>query len=100
MSSQGKTQVNKNLETKSIIVSRAFNAPIEAVWRAYTESELLDQWWGPEPWRAETKYMDFKPGGYWLYSMVGPEGERHWARMNFESIIPLKEFKGEDCFCD
>ena len=100
MTSNQKTRVSKNLDEKSILVSRIFNAPLAAVWRAYTESEILDQWWGPEPWRAETKFMDFSEGGHWLYAMVGPDGTRHWARMNYKKIIPQTTINGEDGFCD
>jgi uncharacterized protein YndB with AHSA1/START domain len=100
MSSNNKTQVVKDLKEKSILVSREFNAPLSDVWRAYTEKELLDQWWGPKPWRAETKTMDFNPGGYWLYAMVGPEGEKHWGRMNYKAIDHQKSMQIEDVFCD
>lgn len=100
MTTNHKTRVTKNLQEKSILVSRILNAPLDHVWRAYTESEFLDQWWGPSPWRAETKSIDFKPGGYWLYAMVGPEGERHWGRMNYISIKPKEYFDIEDAFCD
>lgn len=95
-----KTQVFKDLKAKSILVAREFNAPLHLVWRAYTESELLDQWWGPAPWRAETKHMDFSVGGYWLYAMVSPENEKHWGRMNYLAIDPMKSFEIEDGFCD
>ena len=98
--STNKTEVIKNFKEKTIIVSREFDAPIEKVWQAYTDSSLLDQWWGPSPWRAETKRMNFKPGGYWLYAMVGPGGERHWARMNYIAIDHLKGYDIEDAFCD
>lgn len=98
--SNNKTQVVKDLKEKSILVSREFNAPLAKVWRAYTESELLDQWWGPSPWRAETKFMNFTPGGFWLYAMVGPEDQRHWARMNYISISHHSNFEIEDSFCD
>jgi uncharacterized protein YndB with AHSA1/START domain len=100
MSSKNKTQVEKNLKEKSILVSREFDAPLSDVWRAYTEKELLDQWWGPAPWKAETKVMNFKPGGYWLYAMVSPENQKHWARMDYKTIEPLKSFQLEDSFCD
>ena len=98
--SNNKTEVIKNFKEKSIIVSREFDAPIEKVWQAYTDSQLLDQWWGPSPWRAETKRMNFKPGGHWLYAMVGPGGEKHWALMNYIAIDPLKGYDIEDAFCD
>ena len=94
------TQVVKDLKEKSILVSREFDAPVELVWRAFTESEILDRWWGPAPWRAETKFQDFSVGGYWLYAMVSPENEKHWARMNYLSIDKFKNFQLEDAFCD
>lgn len=95
-----KTAIVRNIEAKSILVSRELRAPLADVWRAYTEPELLDQWWGPAPWRAETKSMNFSPGGHWLYAMVGPGNERHWARMNYLAIDPLRSFAIEDAFCD
>ena len=98
--SKNKSAIVKDLNEKSILVSREFEAPIADVWRAYTESELLDQWWGPSPWRAETKQMNFKPGGYWLYAMVGPEGEKHWARMDYLEIDLYKSFDVQDSFSD
>jgi len=100
MSSNKKAEIVKNLKEKSILVSREFNAPLANVWRAYTESEVLDQWWGPAPWRAETKSMNFTVGGYWLYAMVSPENEKHWGRMNYLAIIHHKSFDLEDGFCD
>ena len=81
-----KTAYTKDLEHNRVVVEREFQAGIDRVWRAWTESEQLDQWWGPKPYKAETKSMDFRVGGAWLYSMVGPEGERHWGREDFLSI--------------
>jgi len=98
--SSNKTEVIKNFKEKSIVVSREFEAPIEKVWQAYTDSKLLDQWWGPSPWRAETKRMNFTVGGQWLYAMVGPEGQKHWGCMTYKAIDPLKGFEMEDGFCD
>jgi uncharacterized protein YndB with AHSA1/START domain len=93
-------QIKKDLAAKTIQITRDFNAPLNKVWRAFTEKELLDQWWGPQPWKAETKHMDFTEGGYWLYAMVGPNGEKHWSRADFLAIDPMKSFKGKDGFCD
>jgi uncharacterized protein YndB with AHSA1/START domain len=95
-----KTKIKRDFEEKSITVSREFNAPLELVWRAYTEKEFLNQWWGPAPWKAETKSMDFREGGFWLYAMAGPENQKHWARMNYLKINKHKNFEVEDFFCD
>jgi PhnB protein len=97
---QNKTHLEKDLRNKRIIVTREFNAEPSDVWRAWTESDLLEQWWAPKPWRTETKKMDFRVGGHWLYAMAGPNGERHWARLDFIEILPIKHFSAKDSFCD
>lgn len=89
-----------NKENNTIHVKREFNANLELVWQAWTTAELLDQWWGPKPWRAETKTMDFQEGGFWHYAMVSPEGEKHWAKASYISIIKEKSFTAKDGFCD
>lgn len=94
------TVVVKDLKEKSILVAREFNAAITNVWRCYTEAELLDQWWAPAPWRAETKTMKFEVGGFWLYAMVSPEGQKHWGIMNYKAIETFKSIDLEDGFCD
>ncbi|MFA5327059.1 MAG: SRPBCC domain-containing protein [Prolixibacteraceae bacterium] len=87
-------------ENSKIKVKREFAAPLEKVWAAWTESELLDQWWAPKPWKARTKSMNFSVGGFWLYAMVGPDGTEHWSRADYTAIASLKSFNGEDYFCD
>ncbi|QES93744.1 SRPBCC domain-containing protein [Empedobacter brevis] len=89
-----------NRENNTVQIIREFNAPLELVWQAWTKAELLDQWWGPEPWRAETKTMEFHEGGFWLYAMVSPEGEKHYAKTNFISIQNEKYFSSKGGFCD
>jgi uncharacterized protein YndB with AHSA1/START domain len=83
-----------------VVVLREFNAPVSTVWSAWTEPKWLDQWWAPKPYQARTKSMDFKAGGRWLYSMVGPENVEHWCRADYESITPQKHFDGYDYFTD
>src|SRR5512145_1598216 len=87
-------------ENRKIIVERQFATPISKVWDAWTDSKLLDQWWAPKPWKAKTKKMDFRVGGSWLYAMVGPDGEEHYAINKYKSIIPGKGFSGLDAFSD
>ena len=94
------TTYTKDAANKKIKVVRDFDAPVEKVWRAWTESDLLDQWWAPLPWKANTISMDFREGGRWLYYMEGPEGERHYCLCEYKSIVPNKSYSGLDAFCD
>ena len=94
------TLISKDASGSKLIVTRDFNAPLAKTWRAFTDSSLTDQWWAPRPWKTETKSMDFRPGGVWLYAMVGPQGEKHWCRVDIKEIDPEKSFKVQDYFCD
>jgi uncharacterized protein YndB with AHSA1/START domain len=87
-------------EQKKVIVEKEFNAPLDVVWAAWTQPEILDQWWAPKPWKAKTKSMNFVPSGQRLYAMLGPEGEEHWALKDFVSITPKTNFRFLDAFCD
>lgn len=94
------TRIVKDPSGKKLIVTRYFAAPLTKVWRAWTESRYLDEWWAPKPWRAETKDMNFAVGGRWLYSMVGPNNERHWCLVAFQAIEPQKSMSVQNGFCD
>jgi uncharacterized protein YndB with AHSA1/START domain len=94
------TKFIKDFANRKILIERMFNAPIKIVWKAWTDPEILDQWWAPKPWKARTKQMDFREGGYWLYSMKGPDGDQVWSRADYEKIISLDSFSGTDSFCD
>lgn len=85
---------------KKIMVERSFNAPLDLVWAAWTEPEIMDLWWAPKPWKTETVKMDFRVGGTWLYYMAGPEGERHYCRADYTAIEHEKSYQGLDAFCD
>ncbi|MBO6622772.1 MAG: SRPBCC domain-containing protein [Balneola sp.] len=87
-------------ENSTVNVTREFAANKDLVWRTWTEPELLDKWWAPEPWKSVTKSMEFKEGERRLYVMVGPNGEEHWAFADYTSINPKDSFSFSDGFCD
>jgi uncharacterized glyoxalase superfamily protein PhnB/uncharacterized protein YndB with AHSA1/START domain len=87
-------------ENKKINVERSFDAPLELVWAAWTEADILDQWWAPKPYQATTKSLDLREGGSWLYAMEGPEGDKHWCLATYKKIKPKEVLSWEDAFCD
>ncbi|MEQ9302769.1 MAG: SRPBCC domain-containing protein [Marinoscillum sp.] len=87
-------------ENSTVNITREFEAPQSDVWAAWTQPEILDQWWAPQPWKSVTKTMEFKEGGRRLYAMVGPNGEEHWSFADYTSITPKTNFKLQDGFCD
>ncbi len=89
-----------NKATKTVFVNREFDAALPLVWQAFTDKDILDQWWAPEPWKAKTKFMDFKVGGRRFYAMVSPEGHEHWSLQKYTSISPKTNFKYLNAFAD
>jgi uncharacterized protein YndB with AHSA1/START domain len=55
-------------------LSRVFDAPVKAVWDAWTDPEQVAQWWGPRGFTITTHSKDLRPGGTWVYTMHGPDG--------------------------
>ncbi len=89
-----------NQENNTINIKRAFAADIATVWEAWTNPTLLDQWWAPKPYKTQTKTMDFRAGGCWLYAMLSPEGAAHWCKAEYKAVDPLKSYSALDAFCD
>jgi uncharacterized protein YndB with AHSA1/START domain len=85
---------------KTIYVTREFAADLDLVWDAFTKSEILEQWMGPKPWRVQTKEMDFREGGRWLYSMVSPENVSRYSLVEFIKIHPKTDFSTKNTFAD
>jgi uncharacterized protein YndB with AHSA1/START domain len=86
--------------TKTVFITREFDADLSLVWDAFTKAEILDQWVAPKPWASKTKYMDFKVGGKRFYAMVGPEGQERWVIQEYTSITPKTNFKMYNAFAD
>lgn len=87
--------------SKTVFITREFDADLSLVWDAFTKAEILDQWWAPKPFVSKTKYMDFRVGGRRFYAMVSPEGvEIGWQIFNYTSITPKSNFKCLSVFAD
>jgi uncharacterized protein YndB with AHSA1/START domain len=86
--------------TKTVFITREFDAELSLVWDAFTKRELLDQWVAPKPWTSKTKHMNFEVGGRRFYAMVSPEGQERWAIQKYTSITPKTNFKMFNAFAD
>lgn len=70
---------------RSMVLTRVIAAPVDVVWAAWTSPEALPQWWGPEGFICDTKQIDLREGGEWVFDMTGPDGtvypNRHRIRV-------------------
>jgi predicted lactoylglutathione lyase/uncharacterized protein YndB with AHSA1/START domain len=89
-----------NKATKTVWITREFDAELDLVWDAFTKAEILDQWYAPKPWTSKTKSMDFKVGGKRFYAMISPEGQEKWISQEYTSISPKTNFKLYNAFAD
>jgi len=61
-------------KSNEIRITRLYDAPVQAVWDAWTDPEQVAQWWGPRGFTITTHSKDLRPGGSWTYTMHGPDG--------------------------
>jgi uncharacterized protein YndB with AHSA1/START domain len=70
-----------------LVISRAFDAPRDLVFKAWTEPARLARWWGPRGFKIPSCKMDVREGGAWRVCMRSPEGTDHWVRGVFREVV-------------
>ncbi len=81
---------------KHVKVSRVFDAPVQEVWKLWTEPELVKQWWGPDKFTCPLANINFKEGSTSLVSMKAPDafgGQTHYSIWKYIKINPLQEIE-------
>ena len=91
--------LSKMSEGKELVITRTFNAPKKLVYKAFSESEALVQWWGPKGAKIEVNKFNFKPGGIFHYSMQSPMGEM-WGRFHYMEIVEPERIVFTNSFSD
>ena len=85
---------------REIIITTVYHAPRDKVWRAYTEPDLIKQWWGPRYLTTTIDKMEVRPGGIWRFVQKDPEGNEYGFHgvyhelLRPERIIQTFEWEG------
>ena len=74
-------------ESPEIVIRRMFDAPPELVFEAFTDADVLGEWWGPDGFSTTTKSFDFRPGGSWDFVMHGPDGTDYPNYIEYREIV-------------
>ena len=74
------------IQNRELVFQRLLDAPRELVWEAWTNSEYLAQWWGPNGFTLTTQNMDVTPGGIWRFIMHGPDGRDYPNKIQFLEV--------------
>jgi uncharacterized protein YndB with AHSA1/START domain len=83
-----------------IEMTRIMRAPIEWIWQAWSDSEIIKQWWGPLGYTSKYAEVDFRVGGKYLFDMESLDGEVIWHTGSYEEIIPYKKIVCTHHFSD
>ena len=72
--------------TRSLAITRIFEAPPDAVFRAWTDPALARAWWSPRGFTTVSCEMDVRPGGAWRVRMRSPSGRVHDEGGRFREV--------------
>ncbi len=78
-------------EKNEFTITRIFDAPLDLVWKANTESGHLMQWWGPKGLKMLSVHLDLRPGGIFHYGMESPDGTQMWGKFVYREVVPQEK---------
>jgi uncharacterized protein YndB with AHSA1/START domain len=85
---------------RELTITRFFDAPRALVWQCFTESEHMNQWFGPKGSVIIASKMDFRVGGTYHGAMRDPEGRVTWAKFIYRQIVASELLVWEHTFSD
>ena len=95
-----KTTVTAEPGKQECVITREFDAPRALVFKAFTDPELVPQWWGPRRLSTLVDKLDAKSGGQWRFINRDPDGNEYGFHGVYheilapERIIDTFEFEG------
>ena len=92
------TDVQHDLDTRTLTITADFAAPIDRVWEVYADPRQLERVWGPPGYPATFVDHDLVPGGRMNYYMTTPEGEKYYAYWNVLEVRQPSGFDFKDGF--
>lgn len=83
-----------------LLITRAFNAPRELVWKEWTDCAYMKNWWGPKGFTSPYCSIDLRVGGSYLLAMRSPERQDYWSTGVYRDIVAPKRIVATDSFAD
>ncbi|WP_061249703.1 SRPBCC family protein [Leptospira alstonii] len=75
------------ISDQEVVSVRVVNAPKELAFKAWTDPQHLQLWWGPKGFTNTFHEFDLKPGGNWRFTMHGPDGTDYPNHSVFVEIL-------------
>lgn len=91
-----------NGETQDVefVMSRVLDVPRELVWKMFTQTEHLVQWWGPKGFKVLSCKLDLRPGGTYHYGMQTPNGQTMWGKFEYREVAAPERLVFVNYFSD
>lgn len=83
---------------RELVLTRLINAPREKVYRAWTQPELLKQWFAPKPYTTPVVEIDVRPGGSAYFVMRGPDGKDLPNHGVYLEVVPNEKLVSTDAY--
>ncbi len=83
---------------RELVLTRLIDAPRAALYRAWTEPELIKQWFVPKPWSIAAAETDVRAGGSSLIVMRDPEGTEYPNRGIYLEVVPNEKLVFTDAY--
>jgi uncharacterized protein YndB with AHSA1/START domain len=83
---------------RELVLTRIIDAPREKLFRAWTDPELLKQWFAPLPYTTPHAEMDVRPGGSSLIVMRGPDGNEFPNRGVYLEVVENERIVTTDAY--
>src|SRR5688572_27364416 len=94
------TSLDTDLDNLTLTLVADFDAPAEKVWELWADPRKLERWWGPPTYPATFERHDLSAGGEMVYSMTGPEGDKHYGWWRIDAVDPPRALELTDGFGD
>ena len=88
----------KPANDRELVLDRLLDAPRHAIYRCWTEAELLKQWFVPKPWTIASAKVDVRPGGASDITMRDPDGNDYPNKGVYLEIVPNEKVVFTDAF--
>lgn len=92
------TDIQITTKDRELILTKIIQAPREKVYRAWTEPELLKQWFAPLPYTVPHAEMDVRTGGSSLIVMKGPDGDEIPCTGIYLEVVPNERLVTTDAY--
>jgi uncharacterized protein YndB with AHSA1/START domain len=83
---------------RELVLTRLIDAPREKLFRAWSDPELLKQWFAPLPWTTPVAELDVRPGGANLVVMRGPDGKEFPNRGVYLEVVKNERLVFTDAY--